>query len=179
MPNVDQSPPERTAFEIRWNRRSFRRNILGIGLLFLAYVAIAVFTPGWWRLMSIVGAIVFGGVALTAGAGGVRQMQRSPVAATLNEFGVTIGRHDPAAWQIFREVRLGAVKPRLLFALRPLHYIAFVPEQSTDLPPPTPRERLAIRIYGTNLLLMTETVTPAADDILAAVQRLSDVPVRR
>jgi len=28
-------------------------------------------------------------------------------------------------------------------------------------------------------VLMTETVTPSADDILAAVARLSDVPVRR
>jgi hypothetical protein len=34
-------------------------------------------------------------------------------------------------------------------------------------------------MYGTNLLLMTETVTPSAEDILAAVERLSDVPVRR
>ena len=30
-----------------------------------------------------------------------------------------------------------------------------------------------------NLLLMTETVTPGADDILAAVECLSDVPIRR
>jgi hypothetical protein len=43
----------------------------------------------------------------------------------------------------------------------------------------TARERLAIRIYGTPLVLMTETVTPARDEILAAVERLSDVPVRR
>jgi hypothetical protein len=31
-------------------------------------------------------------------------------------------------------VRLGAVKPRLLFALRPLHYIAFVPSHATGSP---------------------------------------------
>jgi hypothetical protein len=34
-------------------------------------------------------------------------------------------------------------------------------------------------MYGTNLLLMTETVTRSGNDILAVVERLSDVPVRR
>jgi len=34
-------------------------------------------------------------------------------------------------------------------------------------------------MYGTNLLLMTETVPPGGDDILAAVERLAEVPVRR
>jgi len=101
------------------------------------------------------------------------------VTATLNEFGVTFGGHDPAAWEIFREVRFGRLKPRLLFAST-LHYnIAFVPQRAADLPRATPRERLAIRMYGTYLLLITETVTPGEGDILAAVERLPDVPVRR
>jgi len=59
------------------------------------------------------------------------------------------------------------------------HPIAFVPQRVADLPRATLRERLAIVMYGTNLVLMTETVTPSADEILAAVQRLTDVPVRR
>jgi hypothetical protein len=54
-----------------------------------------------------------------------------------------------------------------------------VPERTSDHPRPTLRERLTIKIYGTNLLLMTQTVTPSANAILAAVQQLSDVPVRR
>ncbi len=110
---------------------------------------------------------------------GARQFRRSPVAATLNEFGVTFARHEAAPWDIFQEVRLGLVKPRLLFVMRPLHYIAFVPKRTADLPLRLPAERLRVRIYGTNLLLMTQTVTPPRDDILAAVERLSDVPVRR
>src|SRR5262249_58902660 len=32
------------------------------------------------------------------------QIRHRPVAATLDEFGVTFDRHDPAAWEIFREV---------------------------------------------------------------------------
>jgi hypothetical protein len=38
---------------------------------------------------------------------------------------------------------------------------------------------MTTRIYGTTLVLMTQTVTPSGDDILAAVERLSDVPIRR
>ena len=118
-------------------------------------------------------------MVLFIGPAGARQIRRRPVAATLNEFGVTFARHDSAAWEIFREVRFGLVRPRLLFFLRPLHYIAFVPQRVANLPRATPRERRAIRMYGTNLVLMTETVTPSGADILAVVERLSDVPVRR
>lgn len=177
--SADRTSPERTELEVRWNQRSFWRNILILVPVFLAYIAIAAFASGTFRLVGVVGAIVFGVMVMFVGGAGARQIRRRPVAATLNEFGVTFDRHNSAAWEIFREVRFGRVKPRLLFALRPLYYIAFVPQRAADLPRATPRERLAIRTYGTNLLLMTETVTPSGDDILAAVERLSDVPVRR
>lgn len=179
MSSADRASPERTELEVLWDQRSFRRNILILVPVLLAYVAIAVFAPGTFRLLGVAGGIVFGVVVLYGGGGGGWQIRRRPVAATLNEFGVTFGRHDPAAWEIFREVRFGRWKPRLLFVLRPLHYIAFVPQRVADLPRATLRERLATVMYGTNLVLMTETVTPSADDILAAVERLSDVPVRR
>jgi len=177
--SAGRTSPERTELEVRWNQRSFRRNILILVPVFLAYIAIAGFASGTFRLIGVAGAIVFGVVALYSGGAGGWQIRRRPVAATLNEFGVTFDRHDSAAWEIFREVRFGRWKPRLLFVLRPLHYIAFVPRRVADLPRATLRERLAVRMYGTNLVLMTETVTPSADDILAAVARLSDVPVRR
>lgn len=146
---------------------------------FLGYIAIAVFASGTFRLIGVAGVIVFGVTLLYGGGVGGRQIRRRPVAATLNEVGVTFDRHDLAAWAIFREVRFGRWKPWLLFVLRPLHYIAFVPHRVADLPRATLRERLVLRMYGTNLVLMTETVTPSGDDILAAVERLSDVPVRR
>jgi len=177
--SADRTSRERTALEVRWNQRSFRRNILILVAAFLAYIASAAFASGTSRLIGVAGAIVFGVMVLFVGSAGARRIRRRPVAATLNEFGVTFDRHDSAAWEIFREVRLGRVKPRLLFVLRPLHYIAFVPHRDADLPRAAPRERLAIRMYGTNLLLMTQAVTPSGDDILAAVERLSDVPVRR
>lgn len=179
MSSVGRTSPERTELEVRWNQRSLRQNLLILVVFFLACIAIAAFASGTLRLIGVAGVIVFGVIVLYSGGAGARQIRRSPVVAVLNESGVTFDRHDSAAWEVFREVRLGRVKPRLLFMLRPLHYIAFVPQRAADLPPATPRERLAIRMYGTNLLLMTETVTPSAEDILAAVERLSDVPVRR
>jgi hypothetical protein len=177
--SADRTSPERAELEVRWNQRSFRRTILILVPVFLAYIVIAAFASGAFRLIGVAGAIVFGVMVLFVGGAGARQIRRRPVAATLNEFGVTFDRHDSAAWETFREVRFGRVRPRLFFVLRPLHYIAFVPQRAADLPRATPREQLAIRMYGTNLLLMTETVTPGGDDILAAVERLSNVPVRR
>jgi hypothetical protein len=179
MSSADRTSPERTELEVRWNQRFFWRNILFLVPVFLGYIVIAVFASGTFRLIGAAGAIVFGITVLYGGGAGGWQIRRRPVAATLNEFGVTFDRHDSAAWEIFREARFGRVKPRLLFVVHPLHYIAFVPQRAADLPRATLRERLAIRMYGTNLLLMTETVTPSGDDILAAVERLSDVPVRR
>jgi hypothetical protein len=179
MSSADRTSPERTELEVRWNQRFFWRNILILVPLFLGYIAIAAFASGTFRLIGVAGVIVFGVVGLYGGGAGGWQIRRRPVAASLSEFGVTFDRHDSAAWEIFREVRFGLVKPRLLFVLRPLHYIAFVPQRAADLPRATLRERLAIRKYGTNLVLMTETVTPSGDDILAAVELLSDVPVRR
>jgi len=179
MADSGQVPLERTEFEIRVSGRSFRRNIVGIFLFFLAEAAVAVFASGGLRLMAMAGAAVFGIIGLSAGLAGARQIRREPVVATLNDYGVTFRRRDPVGWESLAEVRLGTVKPRLLFALRPLHYIAFLPAQAAGLPRPRSRERLAVKMYGTNLLLMTETVIPAAEDILAAVERLSDVPVRR
>jgi len=177
--SADRVSPERTEIEVRWDQRSFRRYIVILVPVFLGYIAIAVFASGTFRLIGVAGAVVFGVVVVYGGGAGGWQIWRRPVAATLNEFGVTFDRHGSAAWEIFREVRFGRWKPRLFFVLCPLHYIAFVPRRVADLPRATLRERLAVRMYGTNLVLMTETVTPSADDILAAVARLSDVPVRR
>jgi hypothetical protein len=178
MPDSGQVPLERTEFQVRWNRRSYRSQVLLLVPIFLLYAGLTVFGSGTWRVLGIAGVVVFG-LALVAGVAGARKMRRTPVAATLTESGVTVGDHAPVSWGSIREVRLAPVKPQLLFLVRPLHYLAFVPERVSDLPRPKLRERLAIKIYGTNLLLMTQTVTPSADAILAAVQQLSDVPVRR
>lgn len=174
-----QLPLDRANFEIKLDRRSFWLNSLFIALLFLASVALAVVGPARLHLDAIAGAAVFGVIGLSAGLAGARQIRREPVVATLNNAGVTFRRHDLVGWEVLQEVRIGSLKPRLLFALRPLHYIAFLPARTADLPSPKPHEWLAVRLYGTNLLLMTETVTPGAEDILAAVERLSDVPIHR
>lgn len=179
MSTDDRASEQPAELEVRWNRRSLWRSILVLVLFFVAYIAITVFASGALRLIGMVGAIVFGAVLACAGLASAWQIHRSAVVATMNEFGVTFDRHDPAAWETFREVRLVPARPRLLFKLRPLYYIAFLPKRTGDLPRPAWRERFAIRMYGTSLLLLTQTVSPAKDDILAAVQRFSDVPVRR
>jgi hypothetical protein len=172
-------PDESTVFEVRLNRRRFRRNVLFIVASFLAYVALAVFASGPLRYIGLAGAVVFGLMGLIAGIGGELQIRRDPVAVTLDHAGVTFRGHDPVSWEGIREVRLQLVRPRLLFWVRPLHCIAFLPVQAPDVSRLRPRERLAVKMYGTHLVFMTETVTPSAEDILSGVERLSDVPVRR
>jgi hypothetical protein len=177
--SADRTLPELTELELQWNQRFFWRSVVLIVFFFLGYIAIAVFASDASGWIGVAGVIVFGTLALFGVGAGAWRIRRRPVAATLNEFGVTFDRHESAAWEIFREVRFGLYEPWWLFVLRSMHYIAFVPERVADLPRVTLRGRLAIRRYGTNLVLMAEAVTPSVDDILAAVERLSDVPVRR
>jgi hypothetical protein len=172
-------PVESAQFEIRWNRRSYRRNVLFLTVLFLGYVAAAIFASGALQLIGLAGAVVFGLIGICGGLAGELQMRRHPVVATLSDSGITIRQRDPVSWEGIREVRLGTVKPRFLFTVRPFHYIAFLPTRTTDLSRLSPRGRLAIKLYGTNLLLITQNVSPAAEDILDAIDRLADVPVRR
>lgn len=179
MSTADRASSERTQFEVRWNRRSFWSNVLFLFLIFLGYVAITVFASGSFRIIGMAGISVFGCVLLYSGVAGANQLQRRPVAVALNEFGVTFDRHDPVAWEALREVRFGRVRPRWFFFVHRLYYIAFVPKRAADLHSLTPRKRMTTRIYGTTLVLITQTVTPSGDDILAAVERLSDVPLRR
>ena len=171
-------PSQRPQFEVRWNRRSLGWNTLFLFLVSLVYVAIAVRGSGSFRIVGVAGTIVFLGVALY-GVASTRRLRSSPVAVSMNDFGVAFDRHDQVAWETLREVRLGPVKPRLLFLARPLYYIAFVPKRAADLHRLALRKRMTTRIYGTTLVLITQTVTPSGDDILAAVERLSDVPIRR
>src|ERR1035437_3312704 len=178
MSNADQTF-ERTEFEVRWNQRSFAWNMAGIFLFFLASVAIAVLASGILRLVGAADVIVFGVVMAIGAVSRANALRRGPVAMSLNEFGVSFYQHDPVAWETLREVRLGRVKPRLLFSTNPLYYIAFIPQESSELHSLSHRKRMTTRIYGTPLVLITKTVSPSSEDILAAVERLSDVPVRR
>jgi hypothetical protein len=179
MSTVDRVSSEHTNFEVRWNRRSFWWNVVFMFVLFLACVAIAVLDPDGVSFVGVAGTVVFGGAVLFFGVAGAKQLRQTPVAIILNEFGVTFDRHDPVAWETLSEVRFGRVKPRWLFFVHPLYYVAFVPKRTADLHSLTPRKRMSIRMYGTTMLLMTQAVTVNGDDILAAVERMSDVPVRR
>jgi hypothetical protein len=174
-----QVPVEGTQFQVSWNRHSFRRKVLPAVVLFLAYAALAVFTSGTWQLIGVVFTIAFGLIGLCLGIAIELRIRRSPMAATLSDFGVTIRRRDPVGWEDIGEVRPGTVKPRSLFMSRRLPYIAFLPTRAADVSRLSPRERLATKLYGTHLVLLTEMVNPAAEDILDAIERLSNVPVYR
>jgi hypothetical protein len=171
-----QVPVEGTQFQVSWNRHFLRRKVLLVVVLFLAYVALAVFTSGAWQLLGVAAAIAIGLMGLCLGIVGELQMRRSPMAATLSDFGVTIRRRDPVGWEDIREVRLRTVKPRPLFPSQRLHCIAFLPARAADVSRLSSRERLLIKQYGTHVLLVTERVNPAAEDILDAIERLSNVP---
>jgi hypothetical protein len=179
MPNTERTSSELTEFEVRWNPRSFWWNVLLLFVLFLVYTATAVLASGSYRLLGVAGAILFGVMVPYAGVAGAKQLRRRPVAVVLNEFGVTFDRHDPVAWETIREVHLGRAKPHLLFILHPLYYVAFLPKQAADPHSLTPRKRMTNRIYGTTLVLTTNPFIPSGEDILSAVERLSDVPVSR
>ena len=179
MTTSGQVPVEGTQFQVSWNRHSLRRKVLLIVVLFLAYAALAVFTSGMWQVIGVAGAIASGLIGLCLAIAGELQMRRSPMAATLSDFGVTIRRRDPVGWEDIREVRLRTVKPRSILTSQRLHYIAFLPTRAADVSRVSPRERLAIKLYGTHNALVTERVNPAAEDILDAIERLSNVPVYR
>lgn len=87
MPISGQVPLERADFEVRLDRRSFWRNSLFIALLFLAYVALAIFGTARLHLDAVAGVAVFGVIGLSAGLAGARQIRREPVVATLTDSG--------------------------------------------------------------------------------------------
>ncbi len=132
MPNPERTSSELTEFEIRWNPRSFWWNVLVLFVLFLVYTTTAALASGSYRLLGVAGGILFGVMVPYAGLAGAKQLRRRPMAVALNEFGVTLDRHDPVAWETIREVHLGRVRPHLLFFLHPLNYVAFLPKQASD-----------------------------------------------
>jgi hypothetical protein len=162
-------------YEVRWNRRSFGWNLLLLFAIFLIYVGLALFASGVLEIIGIVGAVAFALILTYGMVSGLKQLRRSPVAATLTQSGITFYRQNPASWDTLKEVRTGRVKPHWLFALRP-HYVAFVPLDPSSLQRNL-KYKLAIRLYGTSFILMTQTVDPSADEILAAVRRFSDVRI--
>lgn len=59
MTSGDRISTEAPDFEILWNRRSFGRNLLLLFVIFLVYIAIAIFPSNTLRVIGIVGAIAF------------------------------------------------------------------------------------------------------------------------
>lgn len=171
--------PKGPDLEIRWDRTYFRRVLVAglVALLAVGAIDLLAFGENWRG--DIVIAIACCLPPLVRAARESSRARRAPVAAKLDDFGVTFDRHGPVAWDSFREVHLGLAKPHVLFVFHPLHYVAFLPKRGVALPMRTRREGHFARAYGSPLVLMTHTVTPSAGAILSAVERLSDVRVSR
>lgn len=80
MPNADQTSYARTEFEVRWNQRSLNRNMAGMFLFFLVYVAIALIASDTLQLIGVAGVIMIGGVLAIGALSRVKQLRRGPVA---------------------------------------------------------------------------------------------------
>jgi hypothetical protein len=101
----------------------------------------------------------------------------------LDAAGVTVRGHETVPWSDLAEVRLAKPRRRSL-AL----FVSFIPGPGVSLPTvPTswPLSRLRSRIasltrrFGSPIVVNTLRMGVSADQIAAAVQRLSDIPVVR
>jgi len=70
--SADRTSPEHAEVEVRWNQRYLRRTTLILVPVFLAYIVIAAFASGTFRLIRAAGATVFGVVLFAGGAGALR-----------------------------------------------------------------------------------------------------------
>ncbi|MDN7122178.1 hypothetical protein INN71_12345 [Nocardioides sp. ChNu-153] len=140
----------------------------------------------------VIGMVVFGWVVLL-GVRSVLRTRRSSWELRLDHDGVTVRDHPTVPWSGLRQVRVTGLRPRWMFwASFGYRVVAFVGRPGIDLPslpssrltgPVTVAGTLGVRLrqcwYGTQLLVMPYAVDASAATIADAVQRFSDVPVRR
>ena len=171
-------------------RQSLRRQLPLLGALVAvvgAYLLLGA-TDAMSRWITWFGVAVFGSVVVV-GLVGVLRGRRLPWELRLAADGVTVRGAEPQPWSAVAEVRVTGLRPGWFF-LVPLGFrvIAFVPEPGAAMPAlPSARlghwtERWAAarrdRWYGSQLLLMPYAYDATTEQVLAAVRRFSDVPVR-
>jgi hypothetical protein len=171
-------------------RQSARRqlpSLLGIAVVLTIYVLLGVF-GNLDRWLMWMGVIVFGS-SLVAGLIGLVIAHRSSWELRLDPDGVTVAGQAVRPWSDFAEVRITGMRPRWIFWWSfGYRVVSFIGKPGVVLPtlPSIKRAgalggsaRLRDRWYGTQLILMPQTLDASTDTIANAVQRFSDVPVRR
>lgn len=168
--------------------QSARRQLptLGVIAAFLSvYVLLGVFGfIGRWLMWC--GVAVFG-LVLLIGFYGLVRARPAAWELRLDADGVTVRGQATKPWSDFAEVRVTGMRPTWFFLVS-LGYrvVAFVGRPGVELPTlPSARggrfsgsARLRQRWYGTQLLLMPYAFDASTNDIVRAVERFSDVPVR-
>ncbi|MFW6775001.1 hypothetical protein ACOACO_11985 [Nocardioides sp. CPCC 205120] len=159
---------------------------------------------GLWCLYPVLGLtgligpwlVAFGtvvlGWAVLLGVRSVLRARRSSWELRLDRDGVTVRDHPTVPWSQVDEVRITRMRPRWLFLASRHRVVAVVGRPGVELAAlPSSRlagpvvvagglgARLRHRWYGTQLLLMPSAVDASATTIAEAVQRFSEVPVRR
>lgn len=157
-----------------------------IAVILCAYVLLGVFNvvDGWLMWLGIA---VFGAILLI-GIYGVFRARTSSWELRLDEQGATAHGSPTMPWSDLVEVRVTGLRPHWLFLARRPQVVAFVGRPGVVMPSlPSARgtsmanrsTRLRERLYGTQMLLITQAFDAPTDTILDAVERFSDVPVVR
>ena len=172
-------------------RQSPRRQlpaVAAIAAVLAGYVALgaADVLPRWIVLS---GVVVFG-VVLVVGLITLLRARRAPEELRLDAAGVTARGAALRPWSDIAEVRVTGLRPRWVFPVS-LGYrmVTFVPRPGIVLTP-LPSARLRGRLeswaaarrdrwYGSQLIVAPYAFDATTEELLDAVRRFSDVPVRR
>jgi len=169
--------------------QSPKRQLPTVGIIaaFLCvYVLLGAFgvIAGW---LMWAGIAVFGAVLLI-GLYGLVKARDSSWELRLDPEGVTVRGQETRPWSDVAEVCITGMRPKWLFFMSfGYRVVTFVGQPGVELPAlPSARlgnrlggsARLQERWYGSHLLLMPHAFDTSTEDIVDAVQRFSDVPVR-
>jgi hypothetical protein len=171
-------------------RQSLRRQLPTLALitaLLGGYLVLGVngVLPAW---VTWPGVVVFAVVLAVGLAGGLRA-HRGPGELRLDAAGVTVRDAPLRPWSDIAEVRVSGLRPGLVFPVSfGYRMVSFVPRPGVVLAPlPSARLRGAAesfaagrrdRWYGSQLIVGTWAFDVTTEQLLDAVRRFGDVPVR-
>jgi len=185
---------EAAALEVRPSVRKQLRPLTILVAFFTCYVlgAVTGFIDAWLA----VGGVALFGVPIAIGLAQAARARRAPWELRLDHMGVTVRGHDRVPWSDVEEVRVSRLTPRWLWAPRFTprflrvddDVVSFVPSPGVEVPPlPSMagrgrwgrfHHRRRQREYDTQLVVLLMTYDTSVGELVAAVERWSNVPVR-
>ncbi|PPB50346.1 hypothetical protein C4K88_00005 [Arthrobacter pityocampae] len=138
-----------------------------------------------WLMWS--GVAVFGTILLI-GLYGVLRARAASWELRLDSDGVTAHGHSTTPWSDLAEVRVTRMGPQWLFLFRGPRVVAFIGWPGVDMPSlpsvgagvlAKRTTRLRARQYGTQMVLIPQTIDASTETIVTTVGRFSNVPVVR